>query len=357
MPGPVWSFGRHTTVNQPTPETPGPEAPAAPAAPDMAPMLAALRGAQSILLAGHERPDGDCLGAQAALRSVLTAMGKRVTILNPDPPAPDLDFLSEDCTFGHWQGGDLPEHDLLVVLDVGELKRCGDLGAALAAAPSRKAVIDHHVPAPEPWWDVAYLDRGASATGLLVARLARALDIPLSAAAARAVFTSLVTDTGWFRYGNTDGETLELASHLVQAGVEPDVMFGQIYQRKPREHPPAVGAALSATSFHGEGRLALCEVPSPAPGQAPRLDGDDVLDLLRSVESVEVVLLLRDQGNGSCRASARSKTWFDVHRLTSAVGGGGHARAAGATLHGSLDEAREKLLALALEQLEEQSPQ
>ena len=79
-------------------------------------MLAALRGAQSILLAGHERPDGDCLGAQAALRSVLTAMGKRVTILNPDPPAPDLDFLSEDCTFGHWQGGDLPEHDLLVVL-------------------------------------------------------------------------------------------------------------------------------------------------------------------------------------------------------------------------------------------------
>ena len=346
-------------MNQPTPETSAQGAAAAtPAvtASDMAPMLAALEAAESILLSGHERPDGDCLGAQAALSAVLGALGKRVTILNPDPPAPELSFLSEGCTFGHWQGGDLPPHDLLVVLDVGELKRCGELGAALAAAPSKKAVIDHHVPAPEPWWDVAYLDRSASATGLMVARLAQGLDVSLSPAAARAVFTSLVTDTGWFRYGNTDSETLDLAARLVSAGVEPDVMFSLIYQRKPLEHPQAVGTALSATSFHSEARLALCQVPSPAAGQAPRLAGDDVLDLLRSVESVELVLLLRDQGNGSCRLSARSKSWFDVNRLTNAVGGGGHARAAGATVTGSLEEVREQLMELALEQLEQEAP-
>jgi phosphoesterase RecJ-like protein len=318
----------------------------------MAPLLEALDAAETILLTGHVRPDGDCLGAQAALHGVLTSLGKRVYILNPDPPAPEFAYLEEACPFGSWDGGDLPAHDLLVLLDVGELGRCGALGERLAAAPSKKAVIDHHIPVREPWWDVAYLDRTASATGLLVARVADALGVDLTGGMALGVFTSLVTDCGWFRYGNTDSETLVLAARLVEGGLEPDVMYGLIYQRKPEEHPRAVGEALLATSFHGNGRLALAEVPCPAPGQASSLDGDDVLDLLRSVANVEVVLLLRDQGNGTCRLSARSKSWFDVQQLTAAVGGGGHARAAGATLDGSLEDVGKRLLELALRQLD-----
>jgi phosphoesterase RecJ-like protein len=313
-------------------------------------VLEALRGKDRILLTGHENPDGDCIGAQAALARVLTAMGKSVRILNPDPPEAAFDYLAAEVSYGTYAGGDVPDHDLLVLLDISELGRCGDLAAPLAAHPSTKLVVDHHVHHGEEWWDLAFVDRSASATGVLVYRLAKALGVELDRVASLGVFTSLVTDTGWFKYSNTDAETLMVAGEMVARGVKPDRLFGSIFQRNPAKLPVELGSLLSRLEYHGNGKIALL---TSDPDQGPFDSNTDILhDILRSVEVVEAVLFLRLTANGRVKLSARSKDTWNVNALALRFGGGGHVKASGATLEGPMDSARASLLAAALDEFE-----
>lgn len=329
--------------------------PAADGAPGRSPavpedVLAAVRGATSVILTGHERPDGDCIGAQAALARVLEALGKRAHVLNPDPVEVTFDYLAAEVPYGVFDGGPLPEHDLIVLLDISELSRCGALAGPLGASPATKLVIDHHVHHGEVWWDHCLVDRSASATGLLVWRLARDLGVDLDPLACAGVFTSLVTDTGWFKYSNTDAETLAVAGELIARGVEPARLYEAIYQRNEPALPRDLARLLARLEYHADGRLALL---ATAPGEEP-FDGDSdlLLDILRSVDGVEVVLFLREARDGRARLSARSKGTFDVNALAREFGGGGHVKASGATLDGPIDLARERLLERGLAHVE-----
>ena len=303
--------------------------------------LELLQSGRRFLLTGHMRPDGDCIGAQAALARVLEAAGKQVFIWNPDPPEAQFDYLTREVDYRAWKEGDaLPPHDVTVLLDCAELSRCGDLEPLLVAADSKKLVIDHHVHVGDEWWDAAYVDVTASATGLLVHRIARALGIALDRTAAEGVFTSIVTDTGWFKYSNTDAETLRVAGELLETGMDASLVYQAIYQRQSQRHPLEIGEILSGTRYHADGRLALITAPAGA-----AVDGDDALDILRAVGTVEVVLFVRTQDGETCKLSARSKSdLYDVSALARNFGGGGHKRAAGATIPGTLAEVSAKLV-------------
>jgi phosphoesterase RecJ-like protein len=313
--------------------------------------LELLAGASRVVLCGHMRPDGDCLGSQAALCAVLERLGKTVWIYNPDPVQPQLDYLERDVRFHVYKGGELPTHDLAVMLDFCELSRTGAIAAALGRAKTKKLIVDHHLFHGEPWWDGAYVDTTASATGVLVRRIARELGVTLDARIARGVFTAIVTDTGWFKYSNTDAETFAIAGELTASGVEPAPIYASIYQRNSRTQPLGVARALSRLQYVADGRIAVVDLPLPAPGEAELPDGDDVLDLLRAVGRVEVVLFLREVDGGTVKLSARSKGVFDVNRLARGFGGGGHAKASGATIGGALGEVRAKLVEAAVAQL------
>ena len=311
--------------------------------------LELLRRGRRFLIAGHMRPDGDCIGAQAALSRVLESLGKEAWIVNPDPPEARFEYLSSERRYRTFQGGDLPVHDVAVLLDFSELARCGAMAPALSRAASKKLVVDHHVHVGESWWDEAFVDSGASATGLLVYRIARALGAPLDVVAARGVFTSLVTDTGWFKYSNTDAESLEVAGEMVRLGVNPAEIYNALFQQRSRMHPPVVGRLLARVEYFADGRLAYVDQPVSEADSSEHADTDEVLDVLRSVRTVEVVLYLRELKDGTCKLSARSKTSYDVHALARKLGGGGHKKAAGATLAGKLADVRAKVLAAALE--------
>ncbi|MCA8979422.1 MAG: DHH family phosphoesterase [Planctomycetes bacterium] len=304
--------------------------------------LELLERGNRFLLTGHMRPDGDCIGAQAALSRVLMAAGKQVSIWNPDPPESQFDYLAREVDYRAWKPGDqLPAHDVTVLLDCAELSRCGELAPILAGMDTAKLVVDHHVHVGEAWWDAAYVDVTASATGLLVHRIARALGVALDKTAAEGVFTSIVTDTGWFKYSNTDAETLRVAGELLETGMDASLVYQAIYQRKSRKHPPEIGAILSTTQYFADDRLALIHSPTTA-----SVDGDDALDILRAVKTVEVVLFVREQEGGTCKLSARSKSdLYDVSALAREFGGGGHRRAAGATIEGNLASVSKRLIA------------
>ncbi len=300
------------------------------------------------------RPDGDCIGAEAALASVLMAMGKDVWILNPDPPEPQFDYLARKFSYKTYEGGDLPQHDVAVLLDCSELSRCGQLAEVIERGSARKLVIDHHIHHGLDWWDEAYVDTTASATGLLVYRIAAQLGVELDLAGAEGVFTSMVTDTGWFKYSNTDAETLTTAGQLVARGVDPDAMYRAIYQRKRRDHPTEMGQVLSTAEYFSDDRLVVVCMPREDGNGSQAIDGDDILDLLRSVGSVEVVLSLRELAGGEVKLSARSKTDYDVNALAREFGGGGHRKASGATIEGALVDVKAQLVDAAIRRLAEE---
>lgn len=313
--------------------------------------LGVLTSAQRIILTGHERPDGDCIGAQAALSRLLIALGKDVTILNPDPPEARFVALSRQVKYETDEGAPVPPHDLLVLLDGSELSRTGALAGRFSRASSKKLVIDHHILPEERWWDACFHDMTASATGVLVARITEALGHELDEVAAMGVFTSIVTDTGWFKYSNTDAETLQLAGRLVARGVDVAGQYMDLNQRRPASHPVELGHLLSGTTYHAEGRIALMTLHLPLNGAVPEMDTDDALDVVRSVDGVEVVLFVREVRPGLTKLSARSKTTFDVAQLARTFGGGGHRKASGATFEEDVDIAAQRILAHALQQL------
>ena len=310
-----------------------------------------LRVGKRFLLAGHVRPDGDCIGGQAALAHGLQALGKEVVIVNPDGPGRHFDYLYKGAPFQVFDSRSIPEHDVCCLLDINELSRCGGLARHLREASSKKLVIDHHPYEGEPWWDAAYMDSSASATGLLVWRILKQLDVQLDRFAAEAVFTSLVTDTGWFRYGNTDAETMRVAAEMVGLGANPAGIFQKIYQRNEQTEPQAMGRLLDRVEYYAHGRLAVVDQPL-SDNETALKDGDPVLDLLRAVETVEVVLYVRELEPGLCKLSARSKTLFDVNQLARQFGGGGHVKASGATIKGGLSKVRDDLVRATIEMIE-----
>lgn len=311
--------------------------------------LSMLRSGQRFLLTGHQRPDGDVLGAQAALTSVLLAMGREVVILNPDPAEKRFGYLEGQRRFGAYSGGALPEHDVCVLLDFSELSRTGPLAPLIAAAPSRKLVIDHHIHHGSAWWDAAYVDVRASATGLLVRRIARDLEVPLDAPGSLGVFTSIVTDTGWFKYSNTDAETLAVASEALAQGIDAALIYQRLFQQRGQIHTEYVSRILARAEYFAEGRVVIVDHPLSELYDTDLVDSDEVLDILRSVGSVEVVLYLREVSGTACKLSARSKGEYDVNQLARRFGGGGHKKASGATLALPLAQARSALVAAALE--------
>jgi phosphoesterase RecJ-like protein len=315
--------------------------------PGAASALELLKAGRRFLLCGHVRPDGDCLGSEAALARVLAKLGKSVEVVNPDPIDPRFAYLEEACAFQSFKSA-LPDHDVAVLLDFCEIERTGPMAAPLRRAASKKVVVDHHISHGAAWWDAAFVDSTASATGVLVRRVADALGVPVDAAAAKGVFTSLVTDTGWFKYSNTDAETLRVAAEMVALGANPNAIYAALNQTRPKEHPLFIGRLLTRAEFLADDRLAIVDLPLSEGFASEQLDSDEVLDILRSVATVEVVLYLRELPDGTCKLSARSKGAYDVNALARTFGGGGHKKASGATLKGTLAAARARVVEAAL---------
>lgn len=326
--------------------------------PDYDAIARCLRERDRFLLTGHVRADGDCLGAQVALYHLLQALGKKVNITNPDPIAPRYHFLTKHTPFHSWDttksDGGIAPFDVACLLDCAILERTGPVGDRIRNERAAICVIDHHQPSGQAPFDVEFIDPTAPASGVLVYRLAKHLKINLPKPALEAVFVSLTTDTGWFKYSNTDRETLRAAAELVEAGVAPSEIYEKLYQQYPPEYPVGIDVALRSLRYEAGGRLAVSIVKNDVLKQAGAelAETEDVLDILRSVGRVDVVLLFREPRDGRVKCSARSKGNIDVNMLMKQFGGGGHTKAAGADLPGPLADTVERVVAKAVSMIE-----
>ncbi|HYM83122.1 MAG TPA: DHHA1 domain-containing protein [Candidatus Dormibacteraeota bacterium] len=310
-----------------------------------------LRSARRVLAVTHEHPDADTLGAALATTLMIEALGGRATPASSDavPPLyafmPGIDRFRPDPEPGI-------EYDLVVVSDFGGLDRIGAIRDRHESLFERvpHLTVDHHkstgTGGPSDW-----IDPEAAATCEMAALIAARLGVPLTAddgALATVLMAGIVMDTATFAHPNATPRTLAVSAALVEAGAPLSEISRRLYRTKPDEQLRLFGRVLDRLETMAGGRIVLStllDADLAATGSIAA-HSEGIIDLLAQSERADVAILLKEQGPAATRVSVRTKPdGVDATTLTATFGGGGHARAAGATIPLPVAEAKPVVVA------------
>ena len=312
-----------------------------------------LRAGRSVAISTHINADGDGCGSETALSRLLGQMGIRSKIVNPTPWPEMYKFLLGDDVKDSSDAGakGLKDADVLVVLDISDVKRLGVLAEAVRRLTIPKLVIDHHLPSDEPPSTMMVTDTTACATGELIFDFATVMDLKITPDIARALYIALLTDTGGFRFSNTTARCLSIAGQLIASGVEPEEMYGRLYASMPVGRLHLLRDALATLEVDPEYGISWISVAAGAAEQygLRSEDLEGIAEHPRSIGGTRLAVFFRDLGHDKVKVSFRSTGDVDVNKFAKQFAGGGHARAAGALIEGDLEVVRRKVIAAARE--------
>jgi bifunctional oligoribonuclease and PAP phosphatase NrnA len=308
-----------------------------------------IRGARDVLCVCHENPESDALGSALAVALAVEQLGGRATPLCSDPVPQMYTFMPQIERFRQDPDPD-HDYDLIVVGDCGDLARVGAVLERQAELFGRLPIvnIDHHV-SNTGFGMIDWIDPAAAATCEMGTLLMPALGVPLDAAEgaiAAALVAGLVIDTANFQHPNTTPRTLRVAAELVAAGAPLYDTARRLYRTKPNRQLRLFGRVMARMGTDLEGRLVWATLTTAdlAEAGASSSDAEGLSDLLSQSETGEVVVLFKEAG-GQTRLSVRTRDGgVDATELTGLWGGGGHARAAGATVDLPVGEAESVVL-------------
>lgn len=314
------------------------------------------RPGSRVALVVHQRPDGDAIGSGMGLAALLRDQGYHPQLVNPQPVPRNLDFLIDADLRLHsktpewWR-----DFDCLGVLDCGELNRLDEINqSAVANLPTFN--IDHHVTS-SGLGQAIWIESGASSTGEMLVRLCQSSGWRMNSQAAQALWTAIITDTGRFSYENATANALAAARECVLAGADPVVAAREIYQSVSYPERRLQAKVLERLELHAAGKLAiswLSHVDFEEVGVGVE-GAQDLINLVRDTAGVEVAIFLYEPAMTGPGKSAMVKISLRTQAPRSALdiavkyGGGGHTRAAGASILASMEEARVRILADAVQ--------
>ena len=289
-----------------------------------------IEESKNIVLAAHINPDGDALGSSLSLYPILKKMGKNVKVFNVTKPLPMyLDFLPNFDKVTD----KLPKNiDLLISFDCGSFDRLG-----IEEKPPFLINIDHHI-SNTKYGDLNIIDPKAASSSQVVFNMLKANNIDILTDSALCIYTALVTDTGSFQYESVNDKVFEMAAELVKCGVKPDFVAKMLFQRDRLSRLRLLAKAYDTIELCCDGRVAFVEVTKEMMEitGAIKDDTDTIVNSIRAIASVEVACMLREDDDG-IKISLRSKNYADVSKIAVKYGGGGHIRAAGATIKDEFD--------------------
>jgi len=304
-----------------------------------------LGGASDVVLLAHVNPDADALGSALALGLGLERRGTPVVVSFAEPDQVPESLRALPGRHLLVRPDQLPARpDLLVSLDVGSAQRLGSLARLLRTA-RQSLVIDHH-PSNTRFGDHHLIDPTAEATAVLVARLLDRLRITIDRQIAENLYAGLATDTGHFRHADSD--THRLAARLIDAGVRPAELLAPISDSHPFSWLGMLstvlsGAVLEPAAVRGQG-LVYAVIDSPTSAGLRPEELDSVIDILRTAQQAAVAAVLKQTHPGAWQVSLRSGASVDISAVATALGGGGHVRAAGFAHHGTSAQAVDALI-------------
>ncbi len=312
-----------------------------------------LKSSSRVLLASHANPDGDAIGSLLATGVALEKVGCEVVLFNESAiPAvyrflPSVGRIRKHIT--------APQRfDTAVVLDCGDLSRVGSAADAIAGIPV-VINIDHHATNTR-FGTHQLVDVDACATSEIIYRLIQAMDLDMDKAIATAIYTGILTDTGSFRFSNTNREAFAICEAMVAMGVNPSTVAQHVYGTYSLGRIKLLNLALDSIEISQNGQLSIMTVTREMladTGTQPE-DADGLINYARRIQDVKVAALIHEleNGNGASgdhkrfHVSLRSDGSVDVSRIASGFGGGGHAGAAGFSAESSLAELKHTIYSL-----------
>lgn len=313
-------------------------------------VVALLGASRRVLAIGHESPDADAFGSALGVALAVEWLGGRATAMSSDPVPPMYDFMPHIERIRAEPDPDL-DYDLIAVSDSGDLGRVGRVAREHAELFGRVPilVIDHHA-SNEGFGAVDWVDPSAAAACEMVALLLPRLGVPLDAldgTIAADLMAGVIGDTGMFQHPNATPRTMRVSADLLAAGASIADVARRIYRNKPNAQLRLFGRVLARLESDLDERLvwASLEPDDLVRSGASAEQSEGIIDLLAQSATAEVAILFRDLGDRT-RISTRTRDGgVDAIVLTSTFGGGGHPRAAGATVMLPLAEARVAVLA------------
>jgi bifunctional oligoribonuclease and PAP phosphatase NrnA len=306
--------------------------------------------AHRVVVIAHKDADGDTLGSALAMTEVLSSMGKEVATRVP-PPVPEIyAFLPGFDTVNREESGQAP--DLVVVMDASNLERISD---TLGPLPEGTPVIniDHHV-SNSLFGTLDLVVPDASSTAEVTYDLLHQLGLPITPTMATNLYSGVLTDTGGFRHENTTYRVLEIAADLVRRGANAADIAMRIYKSKKLTTMRLQALAMGTIGYDCDERLIYASVTQEMLRRAGAGmdESEGLIDLLNSVEGLELALLFKEIEPDLTKISIRSRGAANANLLAAAFGGGGHERASGAEIPMPLRQATEAVLAEARRMLE-----
>jgi phosphoesterase RecJ-like protein len=296
-------------------------------------IIEAIKESQRFCVAGHVRPDGDCVGSQLGLTLALRAEGKQVVCWNEDRLPQKYEFLDGDHTFEQPKSG--LDFDCVIATDAASFERLGSVGSCVSA---RKLLIniDHHT-SNTRYGDINWVAAKEPSTGELIYRLLRTAKWPVTRQIADCLFTAVSTDTGSFQYPTTRPGTYHVAGELVRRGANLAKICDEVYQSYPLSRVRLLRHVYNHFRLTDNDRIGYFWLKKAdfARSGAESADSEGLIDHIRAIAPVVIACVFEEIEPELTRISLRSKSEkLNVNEIAAHFGGGGHPAAAGARIPG-----------------------
>lgn len=303
-------------------------------------VIETIKNHKRFLLISHENPDGDAVGSVLGLYFGLKKLKKFVVPVLPDPVPKIYSFLKGSDQIK--QDFDLDEIEVAIVLDCADIGRVENLKKKLTKIP-KKINIDHH-PSNFSFGEINYIDPKSSSTSELVLKILNKLNIKIDKDISYALYTGLMTDTGGFRFANTNLNTFKAATFLVKNGANPFYISEMVYSMKPLKALKLLGRALEKLKKENGIIFSILTLDDFKEFDAEEEDAEGVVEFLNKSNEANIAILFKQKNNGFYKVSLRSKGDIDVKDIAIKFGGGGHMNAAGFDIKEDPKSVLEKIL-------------
>jgi len=297
-----------------------------------------VKSGKRFLITTHIDPDGDAIGSAFAMYWALETLGKSPLVYLKDQIPYNYEFLPQPKRVVY----EIPdgEFDVIFVVDCGNLFRIGE-GYEQLKDKGNIINIDHHT-TNEPFGLINLIDENASSTAEILYRLLTLMNAPMTFEIAVNLYTAIFTDTGSFRYENTNSSAFLICEEMLRHGVEPFYVSKMVHENHPKERFLLLGLVLNTLETYDQGRIAIAHVTEEMfkKTNTTREHVDGFVEYIREIRGVEVAALVRETDNGKYKISMRSKGKVDVANVCTLFGGGGHKNAAGCNIDGTLEDVK-----------------
>lgn len=316
---------------------------------DIKKIVETIRKVPEVALFSHVSPDGDCLGSMLALGLALENNGKKVSYYNWDPIPANLRFLPGIEKINNSLDCNCPQ--TIILVDCAEISRV-ELDKKLLDS-CYIINIDHHV-SNDLFGDLNWVDSKASSTGEIIYALLKVLNVPINKEIATNLYTAIITDTGRFSYSNTTTKSFRIASELIKSGIDLVSINTKIFEQKSLSYIKLLYKALANLELLKNGKIAVITLSQEDFEQAGAEESlsEGLVNYARNIEDVEAAVLLKELDIRDIKVSFRSNNWLNVNQVAQRFGGGGHVRASGCTIKLPLAEAKEQIILVLEEALD-----